>query len=190
MTLHKRAGLYAFLPPAVLALSLVAQGVLKANGRNGNDAQRVSTDELREALPKVPYTVRLPTTLANGPLVRTFLDEPDSDQGFQVYTLNTWYQAPSGAQGQAVHLWQSNDNFLARELRDPTRGPGVVENIAGLEWNRVIDDRVRYHSVTTFSRRFDDGVTMTVDAPNPADARAAIEALGPVDAFGRPASGG
>lgn len=185
-----RTGLYVFLAPALLTVALIGVSLWNARDRSGNEATRLATVDLQEALLTVPFAPRLPQTLpGNARLVRAFLDEPDSDQGFQAYQLSAWYrssQRSGRADGVSVHLWQTNDNFLARELRDPTKLGGAKETVAGQRWNRVVDNRVRHHSVTTFSRRFDDGITMTVSSPEADDARAAIVALRLVNERGIP----
>ena len=76
-----------------------------------------------------------------------------------------------------MHVWQTNDKFLSRRLQDPTQIVGEAETVAGQEWHRVVDDRVVNQVVTTFSRRFDDGITVAVDSKDPDLARATIAAL-------------
>jgi hypothetical protein len=127
----------------------------------------------------VPFKIRLPATLPeNAKMVRVFLDKPDSKQGFQAFQLNVWYTVPGGANaGKSIHVWQTNDKFLARRLRDPLQLVGSVETLGGGEWRRVVDDRVPGRTVTTFAKRFDDGITLTVDSPQPDLARAAIAVL-------------
>lgn len=170
---------YVFIPPAILALSLVINGAKQASERS--NATEVARTALNKAIKKVPFEVRLPTELPSAaPLVRTYLDEPDSRQGFQAYQLNTWYRTPGDINdggGRTIHVWQSNDKFLARRLRDPLELKGTPETIGGSTWHQVIDDRVRGREVTTFSKRFDDGVTMTIDSTDPDLARFAIEKL-------------
>ena len=178
---RKFAGFFAFLPPALLALGLVVNGAVRASNRHGNEATSIASAQLKKDLATVPFTVRLPKVLpANAPLIRVFLDKPDYSKGYQAFALNTWYSVgdPTGP-GRVIHVWQTNDNFLARSLQDPTQRKGAEEHVAGGAWNRVVDRRVRGHAVTVFSRRFDDGITMTVDAQDPADIRATIGALVP-----------
>ena len=177
--LRKFAGPLALLPAVVLAGGLVVSGVIRASSRHGNEAGPIAQSQLAKDLVSTPFTVRLPKVLPDdAKLIRVFLDKPDVNKGFQAYALNTWYSAtdPKGP-GRVIHVWQTNDNFLARSLQDPTQRKGAEETVAGATWNRVIDRRVRGHAVTVFSRRFDDGVTMTVDAQDPADVRATIDTL-------------
>ena len=168
-----------FLPPAVLALSLIANGANQANER-GN-ATSLAKKALAKAVKDVPFEVRLPKNLPfSAPLVRTFLDAPDSDQGFQAFQLNTWYTTPGLPEqggGKTLHVWQSNDKFLARKLRDPLALKGKSIPLAGEVWHRVIDDRVSQRYVTTYSKRFDDGTTMTVDGEDPKMVEEVIKAL-------------
>lgn len=166
-------------PPAILALTLIANGAKQSRDR-GN-ATVVAEKALRQAFEKVPFKVRLPKPVPdNARMVRVFLDEPDSDRGFQAYQLNVWYTTPGlkdDGGGQTIHVWQSNDKFLSRRLRDPLQMVGTPVAINGETWHRVVDDRVAAQVVTTFSKRFDDGITMTVDAKNPDLAKRAVEVL-------------
>jgi hypothetical protein len=168
-----------FLPPAILALSLIANGANQANER-GN-ATALAKKALAKAVKDVPFEVRLPKNLPfDAPLVRTFLDAPDSDQGFQAFQLNTWYTTPGLPEqggGKTLHVWQSNDKFLARKLRDPLALKGESIPLEGEVWHRVIDDRVSQRYVTTYSKRFDDGTTMTVDGEDPKMVEEVIKAL-------------
>jgi hypothetical protein len=168
-----------FLPPAILALSLIANGANQAQERG--DSTTLARKALVKAVKDVPFEVRLPKNLPfAAPLVRTFLDSPDSDQGFQAFQLNTWYTTPGRPElggGKTLHVWQSNDKFLARKLRDPLALKGVSIPLAGEVWHRVIDDRVAQRYVTTYSKRFDDGTTMTVDGEDPKMVEEVIKAL-------------
>jgi hypothetical protein len=168
-----------FLPPAILALSLIANGANQARERGNSTA--LARKALVKAVKDVPFEVRLPKNLPfAAPLVRTFLDSPDSDQGFQAFQLNTWYTTPGRPElggGKTLHVWQSNDKFLARKLRDPLALKGVSIPLAGEVWHRVIDDRVAQRYVTTYSKRFDDGTTMTVDGEDPKMVEEVIKAL-------------
>jgi hypothetical protein len=163
---QRKVALFVFLPPAILAGSLIANGARQASVRA--NATALATKALQQAVKDVPFEVRLPAELPqNAVLVRTFLDKPDSDQGFQAYQLNTWYRTigqPAAGGGRTIHVWQSNDKFLFRKTEDPTNQPGETVKINGQEWKRVTDDRVQAEIVTTYSKRFDDGIIMTVDS--------------------------
>ena len=174
-----RMGLVVFLPPAILAGSLIVNGAVQASRRGDATVQAVRA--LRLATAKVPFQIRLPKTLPDDArMVRVVLDEPDSDQGFQAYQLNVWYRTPGTTAeggGRTVHVWQSNDKFLARRLQDPLQMVGTPVSIANQTWHQVTDARVKQHIVTTFSKRYDDGITMTVDSKQTDMATAAIRAL-------------
>lgn len=175
---RRRAGIIVFAFPAILALSLIVNGARQASVRG--DASVKAERDLREAFADIPFKIRLPKVLPeNAALVRAVLDKPDSKQGFQAYQLNVWYtvRGSSPDSGKSVHVWQTNDKFLARRLRDPLQLVGTEEMIGGETWRRVVDDRVPGRLVTTFSKRFDDGITMTVDSPKPELARAAIATI-------------
>ena len=175
---RRHAGWVVFAFPAILALSLIANGARQASERG--DASQKAARDLKSAFADIPFKVRLPATLPeNAPMVRVVFDKPDSKQGFQAYQLNVWYTVRGSAvdAGQSIHVWQTNDKFLARRLRDPLQLVGKEETIGGSAWRRVVDDRVPGRVVTTFSKRFDDGITMTVDSPTPELARAAIATI-------------
>lgn len=178
-TPQRRTVLWVFLPPALLALTLIANGAMQARDRS--NAQAVAEKALTKALERMPFPARLPDRLPDGArMVRVFLDEPDSEQGFQAYQLNVWYRTEGDLDhggGRTVHIWQSNDKFLARKLQDPTAMTGVAETIDGETWHRVTDARVTQHIVSTYSRRYDDGITITVDSKDRALALAVIENL-------------
>lgn len=176
--IRRRAGIIVFAFPAILALSLIANGARQASVRG--DASVKAGRDLTQALADIPFKIRLPVVLPeSAPMVRVVLDKPDSKQGFQAFQLNVWYtvRGSSPDAGKSVHVWQTNDKFLARRLRDPLQLVGVEERIGGETWRRVVDDRVPGRKVTTFSKRFDDGITMTVDSPKPELARAAIATI-------------
>ena len=176
---RRAAGPLAFAPPALLAFGLIANGAIQASGRRGNEASKIALAQLPKDLRATPFTVRLPTRLpGNARLIRTFLDKPDAKKGFQTYAFNTWYStADDKQQGRVIHIWQTNDNFLARELNDPTKLKGTPEMIGTATWHKVVDDRVKGHWRTVYSRRFDDGVTVAVDAQNQQDATETIATL-------------
>ena len=117
---RRRAGIIVFAFPAILALSLIVNGARQASVRG--DASVKAERDLREAFTDIPFKIRLPKVLPeNAPMVRAVLDKPDSKQGFQAYQLNVWYtvRGSSPDSGKSVHVWQTNDKFLARRLRDP-----------------------------------------------------------------------
>ncbi len=175
----RRVGALLIAPPAILALSLIANGAKQSRDR-GN-ATVVAQKALSKAFDKVPFKVRLPQPVPEGArMVRVYLDEPDSDRGFQAFQLNVWYTTPGlkdEGGGQTIHVWQSNDKFLNRRLRDPLQLVGTPVVIKGETWHQVVDDRVPNQVVSTLSKRFDDGITMTVDAKDAALARRAVETL-------------
>jgi hypothetical protein len=175
----RKLGAMLIAPPAILALSLIANGAKQSRDR-GN-ATDLAEKALIKAFDKVPFKIRLPKPIPeSAKMVRVYLDEPDSDRGFQAFQLNVWYTTPglkTEGGGQTIHIWQSNDKFLSRRLRDPLQMVGKPESIEGETWHRVLDDRVATQIVTTYSKRFDDGITMTVDAKDPNLAKSAVEAL-------------
>ena len=158
---------------------MIANGAKQSRDR-GN-ATVVAQKALSKAFDKVPFKVRLPQPVPDDArMVRVYLDEPDSDRGFQAFQLNVWYTTPGlkdEGGGQTIHVWQSNDKFLNRRLRDPLQLVGTPVVIKGETWHQVVDDRVPNQVVSTLSKRFDDGITMTVDAKDAALARRAVETL-------------
>ena len=105
-----RVGLLVFLPPAILAGSLIANGAVQASRRG--DATVQAERALKLASVKVPFHIRLPNTLPdNAKMVRVVLDEPDSNQGFQAYQLNVWYRTPGTCR------WTARRGRCVRRLR-------------------------------------------------------------------------
>lgn len=177
----RRIGLFLLIPPAILALSLIANGARQASER-GNATEQAEK-ALDKAVKKLPFLVRLPKDLPmDARMVRVVLDEPDSEQGFQAYQLNVWYRTKTtnNEPDAEFHVWQSNDKFLARRLRDPLQAVGKPVKIGDQVWHQVTDDRVTGRVVKTFSFRFDNGVTMTVDSKDADLAMHAIRSLQPV----------
>lgn len=177
----RRIGLFLLIPPAILALSLIANGARQASQRgSATDQAQIA---LQKALKKIPFVARLPKDLpSDARMVRVVLDEPDSDQGFQAYQLNVWYRTKTSNNepDAEVHVWQSNDKFLARRLQDPMQMVGKPVVIGDQVWHEVTDDRVTGRVVKTFSFRYDNGVTMTVDSKQAELAMAAITSLQPL----------
>lgn len=174
-------GVIVFSMFAAFAATMIVPAVLRSQGRDGNEAQELASKALATAIHDVPFLVTLPESLPGGAkLVRVFLDKPDYEQGFQVFTLNTYYAAPGEGTtaSRSIHVWQTNDPFLARNPGGDPTTRGVPETIAGRTWTRVVDNRLRDHApVTAFSTRYDGDLTIAVDAIDPDQARATIEAL-------------
>jgi hypothetical protein len=176
---RRRAGWLVFAFPAILALTLIANGARQA-GERGSATDRADV-ALKEAFRDIPFKVRLPQAVPLGaPMVRVILDKPDSKQGFQAFQLTVWYTTKSTnkkSRAETIQVWQTNDKYLARRLRDPLQLVGEEEIIAGQSWRRVVDTEVPLYKTTTFSKRYDDGITLTVGSEDPELARQAVATL-------------
>ena len=174
----KRAGIVAFLLPAITALGMVGQGI-ERSGRRANvfvEAQRA----LDKGLVKLPFQARLPTTAPAGSrLVRVLLDEPDEKRGPSIYSLDLTYTVAGdlpGA-GKFVRVWQTNDVYLKKRLADPTIDQGDPRTVADQRWFRRDGQNEDRGKGVSYSRRFDDGITMVVSGPDEPMVNATIASL-------------
>jgi hypothetical protein len=138
---------------------------------------------LDDALRKVPFDVRLPETLPLGKrLVRTYLKEPDVDEG-TVFQMSTWYIRP-GVDTMAIQVWQTNEGYLKRRALDPTQRPGREVVVAERSWWRLDGAGQSREVGVSYSRREDDGVTVVVSGPNDrevADMIGRLRRVAPID---------
>lgn len=98
------------------------------------------------------------------------------DGGDTVHSLDVWYRLPSG---QGLHIWQTNSSKLAEAGKDPLRDSvdGSV-SIGGTLWKGANTD---FAGIKSFSARFSDGVTVSVDFPTSViDARALLATVLPI----------
>ena len=163
----KRAGVLAFMLPAITALGMVGQAVVRSGDRANvfTEAQR----QLSAANTKLPFPARLPSVApAGSQLIRVILDEPDEKRGPSIYALDLTYTIAGGQPdaGDFVRLWQTNDVYLKKRLADPTLYQGDPRTVNGARWFRRDGQNEDRGKGVSYSRRFDDGVTVVVSGPN------------------------
>lgn len=167
----KRAGVLAFLLPAITALGMVGQGIQRSGKRADvfTEAQR----DLSKDLAKLPFPARLPSTTPEGArLIRVILDEPDEKRGPSIYSIDVTYTVAGNREGNQpdagkfVRVWQTNDVYLKKRLADPTLDQGDPRTVAGQRWFRRSGQNEDRGKGVSYSRRFDDGITVVVSGPD------------------------
>lgn len=143
------------LPQSVKAPSAeAADNMAKLQEKNGQA-------ELDKAIQTFPYDIRLPQQLPIGAKLANAIAQKESYEGGEtVHSLDVWYRLPSG---DGLHIWQTNSSGLAEAGKDPVRDSvdGSV-SIGATVWKRADTD---FAGVKSFSTRFSDGVTVSVDFP-------------------------
>jgi hypothetical protein len=155
----KRTGAAVF---AAVALATIVGIIVSAVSNSGNrDPFEIAQTELAEALPKLAFATHLPETLPEGTrLLRTYLKEPDVDEG-TVYQLTTWYTT-SRPGDRATQVWQTNEAYLKRRALDPSEQPGREVVVSEESWWRLDGSNEQRIAGVSYSRKFDDGVTVVV----------------------------
>lgn len=174
----KRAGLLAFLLPAIISLAMVGQGVYRSGQRA--DVFTEARNDLAAGLAKLPFEARLPSQVPSGArLVRVIMDEPDEKRGPSIYAMDITYTVPGEGPeaGKYIRVWQTNDVYLKKRLVDPTLDQGDAQTVAGQRWFKRDGQNEDRKPGVSYSRRFDDGITMVVSGPDESMVRATIAAL-------------
>lgn len=158
------------LPQSVKAPSAKAAdemaGVQEKNGRA----------ELDKAIQTFPYDIRLPQQLPVGAKLANAIAHTESYEGGEtVHSLDVWYRLPSG---DGLHIWQTNSSGLAEAGKDPVLDSADESlSIGDTAWKRADTD---FAGVKSFSARFSDGVTVSVDFPTSLiDARVLLATVTP-----------
>lgn len=165
------------------ALTLLGVVIAAVESRQRESPYLEAQQGLDDALRKVPFDVRLPETLPMGKrLVRTYLKEPDVDEG-TVFQMSTWYIRP-GVDTMAIQVWQTNEGYLKRRALDPTQRPGREVVVDERSWWRLDGAGQSREVGVSYSRREDDGVTVVVSGPNDrevADMIGRLHRVAPID---------
>lgn len=110
---------------------------------------------LAEAKAAAPYGVKLPGSPPPG----VALEHVEWDTDIEgVVVVDVWFSLPSGGR---LHIWQSNTTSPIESIP-----PGETVAIDGRSWSQVSVDWT--DPVLQLSTRFEEGVTVTVDAPESA----------------------
>ncbi len=185
-TSRRWVGPLAIIPAVLAVAAMLIPGILQSVNRPANQATERAEAQLAAAVIDIPFVVRQPVFRVGGPVLVNAVHEQPRKRSVDAevedwHKLTTWWNVPgvtSSGGGQTIKVWQTNDTFIGREVRDdPTRFGGVVEVIDGAEWVRAIENRVNFGRLEVFSRRFDDGITMSIDATDPELALLAIRSL-------------
>ncbi|CAN5889960.1 hypothetical protein BH23ACT12_BH23ACT12_21030 [soil metagenome] len=124
-----------------------------------------------------PYEVRLPKDLPAGTKLANAIAHTETYEGGDtVHSVDVWYRLPSG---EGLHIWQTNSSKLAEAGKDPVRDSvdGSV-SIGDTLWKGADTDSP---GIKSFSTRFTDGVTVSVDFPTSSiDARALLATVRPM----------
>lgn len=134
-----------------------------------------ATRLLAQAREAAPFDLKFPTSIPAGLTLNNVIwsgadpnDFPDSDD----FTTDIWFIDSSG---ERPHIWQTNSTNLSGA--DPTiRSAAVSELIGGVPWMVETVDLGTY-SVVQVSRRFPDGILVSVDAADGVVARSIAAAL-------------
>lgn len=129
-------------------------------------------DSLAEARHRAPYELRLPSELPDGYVLHHvgWLDHADlelSDHQASdrtIVAVDVWYQADNGSR---IHVWQTNDPSVGSGEKDPVTHPRAEDHLIGSErWSRMyVPINVESPDRVELSRRYPDGVTLSIDAP-------------------------
>ena len=174
----RRAGILAFLLPAVTSLGMIGQAAVRSGRRP--DVFVEAKRALASANATLPFPARLPATAPGGSqLIRVILDEPDEKRGPSIYALDLTYTVAGGRAGAGnfVRLWQTNDVYLKKKLADPTLEQGDARTVRGERWFRRDGQNEDRGKGVSYSRRFDDGITVVVSGPDEALVNATIASL-------------
>ena len=172
------AGVAVFMLPAVTALGMVTQGVYRGGKRTNVFVE--ARNDLASARAILPFTPRLPSTApAGSTLIRVLLDEPDEKRGPSIYAMDLIYTIAGDKPnaGRFVRVWQTNDVYLKKRLADPTYDRSDVQRVSGAEWFRKDGLNEDRDPGVSYSRRYDDGVTIAVSGPDERMVLGTIESL-------------
>ncbi|HET9672308.1 MAG TPA: hypothetical protein VFQ40_05610 [Actinomycetota bacterium] len=148
-----RLGVLVGLLGAGLGAGIVLSFAVPGVGQPQSNPELPDPNEtLAEAKAAAPYDVKLPASLPAGATIEHVVW--DKDEG--VVVVDIWFSLPTAGR---LHLWQTNTSSPIESIPD-----GEAVAIGERTWSRVpVDWGVE--TLLQFSTRFEDGVTVTVDAP-------------------------
>jgi hypothetical protein len=115
------------------------------------------TESLREAVAAAPYRVRFPSPSPDGAKLEHV--SWSVEQG-DVVPVNVWFVLPEGGK---LHIWQTNTSDSVEDIEGLSGGERVT--IAGSAWT-LISFTWGDEQMLQLSTRFEDGVTLSIDAPS------------------------
>lgn len=114
-------------------------------------------DSMRDAKSSAPYQLKEPSWLPEGVSLQHV---QTSEEG--AFSAGIWYQNKSGE--RVLHIWQTNLTPAELSDKDPAAsGQGQPQSVDGKVWQAAAAPRGNY-ALSVLSRRFDDGITVSVDA--------------------------
>jgi hypothetical protein len=163
------------------ALAIFIVTISSALTRAGNSDARVEGPQLdasrllAQAREAAPFDLMFPASIPAGLTLNNVIwsgADPDEFPESKDFTTDIWFIDSSG---ERPHIWQTNSTSLSGA--DPTvRSAAVSELIGGVPWMVETIDFGTY-SVVQVSRRFPDGILVSVDAADGVVARAIAAAL-------------
>jgi hypothetical protein len=163
------------------ALAVVIVALSAALTRAGSSDGRIGGPELEtgrlltEAREAAPFKLKYPNIIPAGLSLNNVLwssADPNEFPDANDFMVDLWFIDSSG---ERPHIWQTNSTHLSGA--DPTtRAAATSEMIGGVEWMVETVDFGTY-SVVQVSRRFPDGILVSVDAADGDIARAIAGAL-------------
>lgn len=126
-------------------------------------------DRLAEARAAAPYEVKLPASLPPGAALEHVEWDIDTNG---VVVIDVWFSLPTGGR---LHIWQTNTTSPIESIPE-----GQTLTIGGRPWSQVTMDWGT-ETLVQLSTRFEDGVTVTTDAPVSAlDAQGLVQVAGSI----------
>ncbi|HXF35961.1 MAG TPA: hypothetical protein VNO17_02130 [Actinomycetota bacterium] len=120
--------------------------------------------ELAAAEAAAPYDMRLPTSLPAGAALEHVIWDVDTGG---VVVVDVWFSLPGAGR---LHIWQTNTSSAIQSIPE-----GEAVAVGERQWSQVMVDWGG-ERLLQLSSRFDDGVTVTVDAPlNALDAQGLVQ---------------
>jgi hypothetical protein len=137
----------------VLAAALPVAGGSRFEVRQFGAVLPDPIEELAKAQAAAPYDVKVPASLPSGTALEHVVW--DSDIG-GVVVVDIWFSLPAG---ERLHIWQTNTTSSIESIPE-----GTPTAIGGKTWSQVTVDWGG-KTLIQLSTRFEDGVTVTIDAP-------------------------
>lgn len=106
-----------------------------------------------------PYRIRQPSSLPAGTtLTHVSWIDPEQVKDRTVFSVDLWYVTKEGT---SIHLWETNNPFLANTFKDPSVN-GTPDQLAGGEWQ--LSSVAGEPGQVVLSRQLPDGITLSLNA--------------------------
>lgn len=105
-----------------------------------------------------PYHVRTPQHLPAGLVLHHVIETTPTAPGEVAHSVDMWYRSDSGDE---IHIWQTDHPTLALTDKDPAAASaGEPVEIDGRTWRAATHPDF---GAISFSARYEDGVTLSID---------------------------